>query len=94
MLLRTVRVFPVNYFFVKFVCSTFSKHYKALASSHDCHALAIDTAEDTLKQNSDSHRIQLVARLAEEELTRSRRRYKEIAHLLDHYRDELFSTEE
>ena len=87
-------MFPVNYFFVKFVCSTFSKHYKALASSHDCHALAIDTAEDTLKQNSDSHRIQLVARLAEEELTRSRRRYKEIAHLLDHYRDELFSTEE
>jgi len=66
----------------------------ALAASHDCHALAIDTAEDTLKQNSDQHRIQLVARLAEEELTRSRRRYKEIAHLLDHYREELFNLEE
>ena len=28
----------------------------ALAASHDCHSLVIDTAEDSLKQNSDSHK--------------------------------------
>ena len=82
----------------------------ALASSHDCHGLAIDTAEDALKGNSDSHKLKvcnipflrnmviiffkLIKKLQEEELTRSRGRYKEIAHLLDHYREELFSLEE
>jgi len=66
----------------------------ALASSHDCHGLAIDTAEDALKGNSDSHKLKLIKKLQEEELNRSRGRYKEIAHLLDHYREELFSLEE
>lgn len=31
----------------------------ALASSHDCHGLAIDTAEDALKGNSDSHKLKV-----------------------------------
>lgn len=66
----------------------------ALATSHDCHALVIDTAEDSLKQNSDSHKINLISKLSECELDRSRCRYKEIAHLLDHYREELFSLED
>ena len=38
--------------------------------------------------------FKLIKKLQEEELTRSRGRYKEIAHLLDHYREELFSLEE
>lgn len=66
----------------------------ALAASHDCHSLVIDTAEDSLKQNSDSHKHNLITKLSESELERSRCRYKEIAHLLDHYREELFSLED
>jgi len=66
----------------------------ALAASHDVHLLAIDTCEDSLVSQSNSSKDAFISWIQETELTRSRCRYKEIANLLDHLREELYNMED
>jgi len=66
----------------------------ALASSHDVHMLAIDTCEDSLVSQSNNSKNKFLSWIQETELARSRSRYKEIANLLDHLREELYNMEE
>lgn len=66
----------------------------ALASSHDAHMLAIDTSEDMLNAQVNTKRESFMKMIQDKELTRSRCRYKEIANLLDHFREEMYNLED
>lgn len=66
----------------------------ALAASHDTHLLAIDTCEDIVVSQSNASKDKFLSWIQETELSRSRCRYKEIANLLDHLREELYNMDD
>lgn len=65
----------------------------AVGASHDIHLLKIDNREDELVTRINSWCTQLVDKIHRDEITRNRKRVREINQYIDHAQRELESLE-
>lgn len=65
----------------------------AVGASHDIHLLKIDNREDELVTRINSWCTNLVDKIHKDEITRNRKRVKEINQYIDHMQSELDNME-